>query len=352
MKRCFELAKHGEGFVSPNPLVGAVLVKNGKIIGEGYHRRFGGPHAEVNAFLNAEEEARGATLYCNLEPCCHSNKKTPPCTPLIIEKKVKRVVISNTDPNPRVSGRGIQQLRDHGIEVKSGVLNKQGRQLNRFFFTYMEEGRPFITLKIAQSIDGKISNAAGRQTWLTGPESQRFVHGLRHAHDAVLVGQGTIEADNPQLTVREIKGRNPKRFILDTDLKGPLNAHIYKTNERADTWILTRPGHENTQIDAVRTTGARVIEFPTVSDEEINLNQLTQYLAQQSIISLLVEGGRKVFSSFIRANLIDELIVLQAPLLLGRGLDAVTLDRKYELKLQKSETLGDDLKLVFTRARK
>ncbi len=168
LKRCFELAAKGAGTVSPNPLVGTVIVKNGKVIGEGYHKKYGEPHAEVDAFNNSTEDVKGATLYCNLEPCCHTNKQTPPCVPLIINKKILRVVISNLDPNPEVSGEGIKQLRDAGIEVITDLLKNEGEELNKFYFNYVKKKIPYITLKVAQSIDGKISKSNNEQSWLTG----------------------------------------------------------------------------------------------------------------------------------------------------------------------------------------
>jgi diaminohydroxyphosphoribosylaminopyrimidine deaminase/5-amino-6-(5-phosphoribosylamino)uracil reductase len=189
---CFKLAKKVRGFVSPNPLVGAVLVKNGKVIGQGYHRKYGGDHAEVNAIKKSNENVSGSTLYCNLEPCCHTNKQTPPCVPLIIQKKIKRVVISNLDPNKSVNGKGLKQLQAAGIEVTTRVLENEGKKLNKFYFKYVEAIFPYVTLKIAQSIDGKIAITNKKQTWLTGKESVKFVHKLRSDYDAIIVGVETM----------------------------------------------------------------------------------------------------------------------------------------------------------------
>ena len=203
IRRSFHLAQKGKGHVSPNPLVGAVIVKNGKVIGKGYHKKYGSAHAEVNAINNSTESVAGSTLYCNLEPCSHIKKQTPPCVPLIIQKKIKKVVISNFDPNKEVNGKGIKQLREAGVEVVTDVLEDEGKDLNKFYFKYVKEKLPYITLKIAQSIDGKISVAKNKQTWLTGKESIKYVHKLRSEYDAVLVGAGTIRTDNPQLNVRD-----------------------------------------------------------------------------------------------------------------------------------------------------
>ena len=222
LRQCFTLAKKAKGFVSPNPLVGAILVKKGKVIGRGYHKRYGSDHAEVNALKNAKEGVAGSTLYCNFEPCCHTKKQTPPCVPLIIQKKIKRVVISNFDPNKEVNGKGVKQLREAGVEVITDILEDEGKDLNKFYFKYVSEKLPYITLKIAQSIDGKISEAKDKQTWLTGKESINYVHKLRSEYDAVLVGAGTIRTDNPLLNVRTIKGRNPIRIIIDGKLSIPI----------------------------------------------------------------------------------------------------------------------------------
>ena len=251
IKHCFNLAKKGKGSVSPNPLVGAILVKNGKVIGKGYHKKYGSAHAEVNAINNSTEKVTGSTLYCNLEPCCHANKQTPPCVPLIIEKKIKKVVISNLDPNKEVNGKGVKQLREAGIEVITDVLEDEGKDLNKFYFKYVKEKLPYITLKIAQSIDGKISVAKNKQTWLTGKESIKYVHKLRSEYDAVLVGAGTIKTDNPLLTVRNVKGRNPIRIIIDGKLNIPIKSKILNSNDPENTWIFTSKKANEKKIKVV-----------------------------------------------------------------------------------------------------
>ncbi len=240
IKQCFELAKKGAGLVSPNPLVGAVLVKSGQIIGRGFHKKYGGNHAEVNAIKNSKEDIAGSTLYCNLEPCCHTNKQTPPCVPLIIQKKIKRVVICNLDPNKEVKGKGVEQLRKAGIEVITSILENEGKELNKFYFKYVNEKLPYVTLKIAQSIDGKIGISKKIQTWLTGKKSIKYVHKLRSEYDAVLVGAGTIKSDNPLLTVREVSGRNPIRIIVDGKLSiSQLNQKYLNSKDPEKTWIFT-----------------------------------------------------------------------------------------------------------------
>ena len=254
------MPRKGKGLVSPNPLVGAIIVKNGKIIGRGYHKKYGGDHAEVNAIKNSKEDIAGSTLYCNLEPCCHTNKQTPPCVPLIIEKKIKRVVISNLDPNKQVNGDGVRQLRKAGIEVDTGVLEEEGKVLNKFYFKYASEKLPYITLKIAQSIDGNISEAKNKQTWLTGKESIKYVHQLRNEYDAVLVGAGTIKSDDPQLNVREIKGRNPIRVIIDGKLSIPLKSKILNSTDPEKTWIFTSYSSDEKKVKRIVERGINIFQ--------------------------------------------------------------------------------------------
>jgi diaminohydroxyphosphoribosylaminopyrimidine deaminase/5-amino-6-(5-phosphoribosylamino)uracil reductase len=347
MRRCFELALGGAGQVSPNPLVGAVLVKRGKIIGEGWHERYGQAHAEVNAFARAVEDAAGADLYCNLEPCCHVKKQTPPCVPLIIQKKVRRVIISNLDPNPQVAGQGVQMLREAGIKVETNVREAEGERLNRFYFTAQRHNRPFITLKIAQSLDGKISKSQHSQTWLTGEESRRFVHGLRAAYDAALVGANTIRTDNPRLTVRHAAGRNPIRIILDGRLSIPPQAEIIRENKDGLTWILTSAAPAEDKKSNLKPV--RIHELPASEDNRIHIPELVAFLHGQRLNSLLVEGGQSVFTQFIAAGFFDELIILQAPVILGSGIPAFEGLGLTSLRLDYSGTLGNDLKLVYRR---
>ena len=303
LKRCFELAAKGTGTVTPNPLVGAVMVKNGKVIGEGYHKKYGEAHAEVEAFNNSTEDVKGATLYCNLEPCCHTKKQTPPCVPLIISKKISRVVISNLDPNPEVSGEGIKQLRDAEIEVINDQLKNEGEELNKFYFNYVKTKIPYITLKVAQSTDGKITKSKNEQTWLTGEESNQFVHQQRAAYDAVLVGANTVKVDNPQLNVRNVEGRNPKRIILDGKLSIDLNAAVLSAEDIENTWILTSKNSDKEKINKIIEKGARVIQFQSDDDDQIELKDVLVKLSEKKITSLFVEGGADIFSQFMDRKL-------------------------------------------------
>lgn len=350
MKRCFRLAKKGRSRVHPNPMVGAVIVKNGKIVGEGYHRYFGGPHAEVEAFKNAEQDVAGATLYCNLEPCCHTNKKTPPCTPLIISKKIKRVVVSNIDPNPEVSGKGLQQLREAGIIVQSGLLAKEGEELNRFFFTAMRNKRPYVTVKMAQSLDGFIAQAKGRQTWLTQKKAVRYVHRLRSWYDAVLVGSGTILSDNPQLTVRLVKGPNPKRVVLSAGLNVPLSANVFTDALRQQTIVLTGEKAEKEKIKKLRDLGLRVCVLPVESDGALNLKHAFELLWEEfKIASLLIEGGQQVFTRVLKEGVWDEFIILQTPKILGRGVKAISKVKPMEVSLFEVKRLDPDVVLTYRK---
>lgn len=349
MRRCFALARRGSFKVRPNPMVGAVLVKDGRVIGEGYHRYFGGPHAEVEAFQNATEDPAGATLYCNLEPCCHTNKKTPPCTPLVISKKVARVVVANIDPNPDVSGKGLQQMREAGIQVEAGLLAEEGAELNKIFFLNMKAQRPFVTLKIARSLDGFISKTRGKQTWLTSEKAVQFVHRLRAAHQAVLVGAGTIEADDPQLTVRKARGPQPHRIILDGQLRASLSASVFNDRFKEQTIVLTSTVAAPQKIEQLRRSGVQVLQFAG-RNGRLALNEvLTALWQKQKIASLLVEGGQQIFTAFLNEGLFDELIVIEAPVLLGSGLPAFEQVRGQFLQLKTIKNLQPDVALIYRK---
>lgn len=349
LKRCFELAAKGTGTVSPNPLVGVILVKNGKVIVEGYHKKHGEAHAEVDALNNSTEDVEGSTLYCNLEPCCHTNKQTPPCVPLIIRNGIKKVVISTIDPNPDVNGEGVEQLQDAGIEVIIDVLKEDGKELNKFYFNYVKKKIPYVTLKIAQSKDGKITKSKNEQTFLTGEESNRFVHQQRAAYDAVLVGANTVAVDDPQLNVRNAEGRNPKRIILDGKLSIDLNAVILSTEDIENTWIITSKNSDKEKINNISERGARVIQFKS-DNEQIKLFDILTKLGEEKITSLFVEGGSNIFSQFIDGNYFDEIIILQAPITLEKGVNGIPTSSLLHLKKISSEKIGKDIKLVYKKS--
>ena len=349
IKRCFALAMKGQGTVSPNPIVGAVIVKNGKVIGEGWHNKYGQAHAEVNAFNSAKEDVSGGVLYVNLEPCCHTNKNTSPCVPLIISKKIKRVIISNADPNPAVSGKGVQQLRNAGIEVITGVCSEEGNELNRFFFNYMRTGLPYVILKIAQSMDGRIGFNNTVQTWLTGEESRKFVHQMRSQCDAVLVGANTIKVDDPQLNVRDVKGRNPLKIIIDGKLSVTAKSKIFQQNSMDRTIIFTSDNSDSKKIKSLENDNTEVIQIKSKQNGLLDVQEILKILGKRKIISLFIEGGPSIFSQFLEENLFDEIVILQAPVILGTGINAFTKEYKNRLFVKKIESLGKDIKIVLQK---
>lgn len=349
IRRCFELARRGEGYVSPNPLVGSVIIKDGRIISEGWHEKFGSPHAEANAIKRTSENLEGATIYCSLEPCSHTDKKTPPCVPLIIESGIKKVVVSNIDSNPKVAGKGIEILRNSGIEVVVGILEEEGSELNRFYFKSVSQKLPYVTVKIAQSIDGKIAGAENTRTQITGKDSTEFVHKQRSIYDAVLVGKGTVNIDNPMLNVRNVNGRNPVRIILDGSLNVNPDSICLNDENRASTWIFCSDKVDNAKVDALTNKGVKVFRLEVDTNGRIDLRLLLSKLNDLNIQSVFVEGGREIFSQFISESLFDELIILQAPIILGKGVDAFDVSLQPRLKLFSAEKIGDDLKLVYRK---
>ncbi|RMF69958.1 MAG: bifunctional diaminohydroxyphosphoribosylaminopyrimidine deaminase/5-amino-6-(5-phosphoribosylamino)uracil reductase RibD [Calditrichaeota bacterium] len=319
MRRVLRLAKRGRGRVSPNPLVGAVILKENKIIGQGFHAKFGEAHAEVRAIASAEGELKGATLYVNLEPCSHHGKQ-PPCVEKIVQHGIKKVVIGTTDRNPLVQGRGIAFLRRHGVTVQVGVLEDKCRELNEAFFKHVTTGVPLVTLKVAQTVDGRIATAAGGSRWITSEKARRMVHKLRSEQDAVLVGVGTVLADDPQLTVRLTSGRHPRRFVVDSRLRLPLRSRLLSDELAEQTVVATTERASPEKIQAVEATGATVWKIPADEHGRVSLRALLRRMGEAGITSVLVEGGSEVFSSFLRNNLADRVAIFVAPKILGDGL--------------------------------
>ena len=348
MKLALGLARRGLGWTSPNPIVGAVLVKDNLIIGRGYHRRFGDNHAEVNALQNTTADPAGATLYVTLEPCCHHGK-TPPCVDTIIRNQVERVIIGTLDPNPEVNGKGVKILNENGIETSVGVLEEECRELNETHFKYMTTGLPLVTLKFAQTLDGRIATASGDSRWISSEKFQKLAHRLRSINDAVLVGINTVLADDPQLTVRLVKGRNPTRIILDSKLRTPLKSKIVRTCDAAPVIIVTTKGSDSQKAARLRRLGIEVLEVPSGVSGDIDLKHLLQALGERKISSLLVEGGAKVITSFLSHKLADRVVVAIAPKILGKGIDAVgelnitQLSQALKLNFQKTSRAGDDV---------
>ncbi len=306
MKRCFELALNGLRQVAPNPMVGCVIVKGKEIIAEGFHKEFGGAHAEVNAInsLAPDFDLSDCTLYVNLEPCSHYGK-TPPCSDLIIEKKIKKVVISNVDSNPLVGGKGIEKLKNAGIEVETGILEKEGRELNKRFFTFHEKKRPYIILKWAQTNDGFVSKLPlplnKSENWITCEESKRSVHLMRSQEQAIMVGTNTVINDNPELTVRLVEGKNPIRIILDKDLK--LKSSFKVFNSAAETLVFTE----------FRKTEAGNIKYFKIDFSEKVIKQILDQLHVLNIQSVIIEGGTPLLQNFLKENLWDEAKVFVNP---------------------------------------
>jgi diaminohydroxyphosphoribosylaminopyrimidine deaminase/5-amino-6-(5-phosphoribosylamino)uracil reductase len=324
MKRAIELARLGAGKTSPNPLVGAVIIKNGRIIGEGYHVCAGQKHAEVAAIDNATESVKGATLYCNLEPCCHltPSKRTPPCTSRIISEGIKKVVIANYDPNPCVSGKGIETLIAAGIDVEVGILHDEAMMMNQPFFKFIQTGLAYIHLKIAQTLDGRIATYSGDSRWITDENARRLVHQWRANVDAVLVGVNTVIMDNPRLTVRLAEGKQPSRLILDTHLRTPLNAHIVSDQYRQQSHIFTASDNQ-CKIDVFMEKGVQIHRVPTADDGKLSLPETLKMLGKLNISNVLVEGGAAIFTSFIRQTLFDKISVFIAPIIMGEGRSSV-----------------------------
>jgi diaminohydroxyphosphoribosylaminopyrimidine deaminase/5-amino-6-(5-phosphoribosylamino)uracil reductase len=320
MRRALTLARKGEGSVSPNPLVGAVIVREGRIIGEGWHRCCGENHAEINAIRDATETVAGATFYITLEPCSHHGR-TPPCTEALIACRPGRVVIGTIDPNPLVSGRGIEALRQSGIETEVGVLDEACRESNRVFFKYIRTGLPYITLKFAQTLDGRIAAASGHAHWISSPPSLRFAHRLRAVHDAILVGAGTVLTDNPELTCRLVRGRDPLRIVVDSGLRLPPDANIFSDGKRTVTVATHRAPAENRRL--LEKKGVEILEIGEDPAGRVDLHQLLTVLGKRKISSVLVEGGAAVATAFLKENLVDRLLIVLAPKIVGGGLNAV-----------------------------
>ena len=326
MQMALDLASKGEGYTSPNPIVGAVVVKDGKVVGDGYHEVVGGLHAEVNAIAAAGELAAGATLFVTLEPCNHTGH-TPPCTQKILEAGISRVVVAMPDPNENVVGGGSEYLQRHGLEVTTGVCEERARKQNEAFIKFITTGQPFVIAKCAATLDGRIATRSGDSKWVTGKAARRFVHRVRHAVDAIMVGINTVQEDNPSLTTRldGRQGRDPVRFILDTHLSIAPGAKVLKQASNSDTILVAGKGVEPNKKTALEKTGARVIEA-SLRDNRIDMAALMVQLGAMGITSILIEGGSRVMGSAIQAGIVDKVLFFYAPKILG-GDDGVPICR-------------------------
>ena len=316
MRLAIELARKAKGCTSPNPMVGAVIVKDGEIVGRGYHQKAGTPHAEVHAIEDAGEKAKGATIYVSLEPCSHYGR-TPPCTQAIINAGLSGVVTAMTDPNPRVNGNGKAILESHGIEVKTGVLEEEARKLNEFFIKYITTGLPFVILKTAMTLDGKIATHSGKSKWITSEESRKRVHQIRNEVDAVMVGIGTVIKDDPSLTTRlsDGNGRDALRIILDSHARIPLDAKVLNQESNAKTIVAVTPSAPEDKIDQIRQK-AEVIIIPE-RDGRVDIFELMKKLGQMEITSVMIEGGAEVNASALKAGIVDKAMFFVAPKIFG-----------------------------------
>ena len=320
MQKALELASKGSGKTSPNPMVGAVLVKGDNIIASDYHRKAGSAHAEVLVLKKAGRKARGATLYVNLEPCCHIEKKTPPCTTRIIQSGIKRLVVAMTDPNPKVSGKGMKEIKKAGIKTKVGVMKKEAEKLNEVFTRFIKGKSPFVILKIAQSLDGKIATAAGESKWITSAKAREHVHRLRNEVDALLVGIGTIKTDNPSLDCRKKNGKNPYRVIVDSSLEISLNAKALKHSDRKTIIATTKTAPKN-KIALLEKRGIKVLIIKDKASK-VDLRILMKELSRLNVLSVMIEGGSSIAASALSGRIVDKVLFFVAPKIIG-GKDAI-----------------------------
>lgn len=322
MLQAIQLAKQGEGWTNPNPMVGAVIVKNGRIIGKGYHKKCGELHAERNAIASLTESAEGATIYVTLEPCCHYGK-TPPCTEAIIEQKIKRVVIGSRDPNPKVSGKGIKMLQEAGIEVIEDFMRKECDRLNPVFFHYITTKTPYVVMKYAMTLDGKIATKTGASKWITGEAARAEVQHMRHRYMGIMAGIGTVLADDPMLNVRVEGWKSPIRILCDSGLRIPLDGQIVKSAGKYRT-IVAYADSENTEAKRKRLheMGVETICCPD-ENNQVDLKKLMRYLGEEGIDSILLEGGGTLNDSALRAGIVQEVQAFIAPKLFG-GMNSKT----------------------------
>ena len=322
MLRAIQLAKKGEGWTNPNPMVGAVIVKNGRIIGKGYHKKCGELHAERNAIASLTESAEGATIYVTLEPCCHYGK-TPPCTEAIIEQKIKRVVIGSRDPNPKVSGKGIKMLQEAGIEVIEDFMREECDRLNPVFFHYITTKTPYVVMKYAMTLDGKIATKTGASKWITGEAARAEVQHMRHRYMGIMAGIGTVLADDPMLNVRVEGWKSPIRILCDSGLRIPLDGQIVKSAGKYRT-IVAYADSENTEAKRKRLheMGVETICCPD-ENNQVDLKKLMKYLGEEGIDSILLEGGGTLNDSALRAGIVQEVQAFIAPKLFG-GMNSKT----------------------------
>jgi len=352
MSLALRLAKKAEGMTSPNPLVGAVIVKRGKILGKGYHKKAGLPHAEIEAFLDAERKGyslKGSTLYVTLEPCCHTGKKTPPCANAILEKGISRVVVGCLDLNPKVSGKGVEILRGKDIKVEVGVLEDKCRETNEAFFKYINTGIPFVVLKLAATLDGKIATSTGDSKWIGSEIQRRYAHKLRNRVDAIVVGIETVLRDDPQLTVRLRKkvNRQPTPVVLDSRLRIPFESQLLKVH-RFPIIATTRLSNSDKAYE-LEKRGARVLLVDEDEKRRVDILGLAKKLGEMEITSILIEGGSEVAASFLKKDLVDKVVFFYAPKIIGaEGIGMIgklgisKVSEAFSIRKTKVKTIGEE----------
>ena len=353
MRKALQLAKKGIGKVNPNPLVGALIVKEGVIIAKGYHQYYGGPHAEINAFNDAKENVTGATLYITLEPCCHYGK-TGPCVDIILAKKIARVVIGMIDPNPEVSGKSIKKLRKQGIEVVIGIEEKACRQLNESFIYAVTYNKPFVLMKYAMTADGKITTNSGEAKWITNSKSRRNVHKTRNAFQAILTGINTVLIDDPMLNCRIKNGNNPTRIIVDKDLKLPENSNIAKTAKEIPT-IVACILEDNERITLLNNLGIKVIVTKKNRDGFVDLNDLMERLMALGFQSIMIESGARINYAALETGIVNKLQVYVGAKIFGgskgrfpvEGAGIESIEKAITLELEKTQIFDDDVMLEY-----
>ena len=348
MEIAIRLARRGIGKTSPNPMVGSVIVANGKIIGQGYHKRCGDHHAEINAINSAKKNIKGSTLYVTLEPCSHYGR-TPPCVDALIQEKPGRVVVGSLDPNPEVNGKGIKILRSKGIKVDVGIRESECIQLNEHYFKFIKTGMPYITVKYAQTLDGRIATRSGDSQWISSEASRKYVHRLRGINMGIMVGAGTAVADNPQLTVRHVKGKNPFRIIVDSKLRIPIKSSVLTDANAHLTIIATTSSAPSGKMAAIKKQGVEVLVVKKERNGSVSLKDLLRKLGKREIVSVLVEGGSEIITSLLKAGLVDKMIIPIAPKIVGKGVEAIgdlninKINKSIKFSSFKTMKKGDDI---------
>ncbi|MFH1959163.1 MAG: bifunctional diaminohydroxyphosphoribosylaminopyrimidine deaminase/5-amino-6-(5-phosphoribosylamino)uracil reductase RibD [Patescibacteria group bacterium] len=347
MKKALILAKKGMSWTRPNPLVGAVIVRDGEIIGQGYHTRCGEAHAEVEAIRSTKKSTKGATMYVTLEPCCHTGK-TPPCTEAVIKAGIKKVICAHLDPHLVVAGKGVAALRAQGIEVEVGLMEKESREMNEGFVTYHSQKRPFIVVKFAASLDGKIATATGDSKWITSEESREYSRSLRARYDAILVGKNTILHDDPNLGCQNPQMQDPLRIILDSNLSTPLTAQVFRDN---NVLVATTQNASQKRVNQFTKKG---IEVLVLKGKQVPIPELLKKLTEKKIQSVFIEGGGRVLGSFVDAQLVDKVYAFHAPIIIGGvaaknavgGVGAETIFKSIKLSNVSRKVLGKDILTV------